>query len=276
MDQVDAALPEHVVLLLGLPRSGTTLLTRMIGLHSAVDTIVEPYHVGRREGFNLTSLPEFAKAKGVALTGHRTLLVKETFQRPENISLSHALLTDAAKRGVNCVVIVILRSPIEAFLSQVEAAQTLWKDKSGLAATTQQAATYWSRMRSALHVGARTALGVTHRVVTYDALLADPRAEMQRLMSSIGYDAEEAQITLEGEKKITGGDPKAYTPGRGVSPDSRTDRSSEVAAFRSEMEKDATLASMLSFDNYIQKLRPGSPSDTEILTDIFLHYAPRS
>lgn len=269
-------MPDNIVLVLGFPRSGTTMLTRAIGNHSKVDTLMEPYQVRRDAGFSSDDVRLVASECRVKIDPARSILLKETFQRIPNVQHSFALLDRAARAGVNCGTVLILRSPVEAFLSQVEAAATLWKRKSEMSVTPRDVEIYWRKMRGAFAVFFANVFRYTHRVILYDRFIGNAVTETSRIMAAIGYHFEPAQLEFGGEtetRKIAGGDPKTYAPGRTVKTDSRTDRSKEVAEFIQMMKDTPGGKQLIDFHNHLLELNTQTKiSDTRLLMDIFLRH----
>ena len=120
---------DAVIGLIGLPRSGTTLIHRAMAAHSRADGVIEPYQAGRAQGYCTTDLSRFLVDHRIAPDADRALIVKETTTRSANVQHLFELLASAQLLGVYVGLVLILRCPFEAYLSQIEASRRLWKEK---------------------------------------------------------------------------------------------------------------------------------------------------
>jgi hypothetical protein len=184
---------EALHLVIGPPRSGTTLISNAIMAHSSVTGVMEPYQRGRKTGFAGLDVEDLYPS-GPPPT--RNLVLKETCTRLENVTLSFAALERARARGLYTSAILILRCPFSAYLSQVEASRDRWKEKK-LVEVSAQSLAQWARM---IRQGLReicTALRAQHfRVVCYEDFCANPGPRLARLMALFPERIEPGQLNF--------------------------------------------------------------------------------
>lgn len=210
-DAAAASLPRSFLLLIGPPRSGTTLIANTFMAHSAVTGVIEPYQRRRNhETLGATDLAGFLAENPNPGAGARPhLAVKETTTRLQNARMSLALMRSAAAHGLYTGLVLILRCPFSAFLSQVEASREMWREKK-MTETTPEALRRWTRgQKQSLKLLTDHARAQHFRIVSYEAFCAAPRAEMARLMALVPARLEPAQMTFTAPRAVRpGGDPK--------------------------------------------------------------------
>ena len=252
------ALPNSLIALMGLPRSGTTLLSRMISAHSAVDGIIEPYQAGRFKKYEETSISVLCKDRKLDIDESRHVLLKETATRIENSRLAVELLKNARAQGVYTGLILVLRSPYESYLSQVEASATLWLE-ARLPVVSERTFSQFARssLRGLAHITWH-ARAQHHRIVSYKQFCAAPANELARLMALFPLRLESQQLKL-GKMRNQGGDPKVYKSDC----IEFSDRSPEVQKLRQSVRRSPYFQSF----ELIQRLYEDMPSmaDTEVL-----------
>ena len=99
---------DNLTLVLGAPRSGTSLLIRHLSAHSKILGIMEPFQSRRHEEFSCTDIFEMANLYGFNPSKQRSIFVKETTTRLNNVLLSLALVRAAEEKGVDCSLILIV------------------------------------------------------------------------------------------------------------------------------------------------------------------------
>ena len=102
--------PYSVVALIGLPRSGTTIVYRSISAHSRVDGIIEPYQTRRADDYDEACIDAICEDFEIEAANDRSLLVKETATRLVNIRLTLDLLQNARLEG--CLTGLIMSSTV--------------------------------------------------------------------------------------------------------------------------------------------------------------------
>jgi len=220
--------PRSFVLLIGPPRSGTTLIANTFMSHSTVSGVMEPYQRRRnRDRTGATDLESFVAENRVRQLHKRPhLAVKETTTRLENVEMSLALMQSAAARGLYTGLILILRCPFSAFLSQVEASREMWGEKK-MTEASKQSFRRWARGQKD-HLGrlADHARAQHYRIISYEAFCAQPAAEMARLMALIPERLEPAtQLSFTPpENVVAGGDPKTKAKAGRIEQSDRAER----------------------------------------------------
>lgn len=214
-----------VIGLIGLPRSGTTLIANSVFNHPKVIGIHEPYHSRRANNFRDTSVETFAASLGLAPDLGKSLAVKETTTRQENVDLLFKLLEDGQQRGLYCGLVLILRCPFECYLSQVDASRNLWKQKK-LIEISQESFLWFAR--SSL-LGLQTVMANIcrqhYRLVSYGDFCRDPANQLARIMGIIPEHIVPKQLSFTASESRVG-DPLTREKAGRVE---RTDRSAGVA-----------------------------------------------
>lgn len=222
------------ILMIGPPRSGTTLIANTFMSHSRVTGLIEPYQRNRADGYDCTDPVQVMADHG--LTPHPDmphLAMKETTTRLANVELSFAFLERATQQGMYPALVLILRSPFAAFLSQVEASREIWREQK-MTEASRKAFRQWIRgqQRGLKYISDR-ARAQHVRLVTYEGFCANPSAETARLMALIPERLDAAQLKLRPPKgAVTGGDPKTRAKAGRIE---LTDRSADIAALIKEI-----------------------------------------
>lgn len=203
--------PRSFILLIGPPRSGTTLIANTFMSHSKVSGVMEPYQRRRkRDDIGTTDLDGFiAENRIKQLASRPHIAVKETTTRPANVEMSLELMQSAAAQGLYTGLVMILRCPFSAYLSQVEASSEMWGEKK-MTETNKQTFRRWARgQKEGLKKLTDHARAQHYRIISYEAFCADPGPEMARLMALIPERLEAGQLNFTPpDSVIAGGDPK--------------------------------------------------------------------
>src|SRR6266480_3065291 len=190
-----------VVALLGLPRTGTTLLARHIGAHSRVAALIEPYQAQRQSGYKQTQLQQLCVDFDIGVPPAGGILIKETATRAINFDLTLQTLGLAAQAGYPTGIILQLRSPIEAFYSKIEAHENYWKYEIPFTDNENSLQRFWNACKRSLEFLQREIYRFPLRVCFFHRFLADPRYELSRLMAFFPLELEAAQFDTEVAKK---------------------------------------------------------------------------
>jgi hypothetical protein len=214
--------------IIGPPRSGTTLIAHAIMSHPAVCGILEPYHGRRASGFVDTSPQGLLRACAVQTAGRPHLFVKETTTRPENGQLLLELLGRARGDGLYTGLVIILRCPFAAYLSQVEASSTLWKQKHFTEVDDRTFGAFASGVKEGLKTVCIQARQQHFRLVSYEAFCRNSEQELARLMALVPLPLDAArQLSFVPPANVRrGGDPKTHQKAGAISP---TERAADVA-----------------------------------------------
>ncbi len=264
---------ENIVALLGLPRSGTTIIARCVGLHSRVALIIEPYHRRRHQNYLETDYQKLCADDGVEVPAAGSLLIKETYSRKENVEQPMLCLEQAAAQGVHAGLVLVLRSPVEAFLSQVEAVETFWKEKVDCNNSAESIDAFWRAAKRSLNIIRTRMFSFSRRLVLYDRFLCEPEQELVRMMGLFSYGLEAAQLAPDPIRwrKIAslGGDPKSADLRRGISAESKTDRRAQVSEFALKYQANANARLMMRIHRLLEELVKGEVYDDEEVANQF-------
>lgn len=260
--------PENVVALFGIPRSGTTIISRLVGNHSRVQTIVEPYH-GRREAEYCEADPtKLCTDFGITLPPNNSLLVKETSTREINIRLIGELLTRSSETGFRSGYIFVLRSPIECFLSQKEATETLWAKPRKFGETETSIKVFWNTFRRSINTYLEFALRFHRRFVIYDRFVEHPREEVGRAMTLFGYGFEPAQLDVSAPAVNFGGDPKARAAFPKIVAEGDRFRTDEATGMMERWSRLPEFWSMRCVHDYIKQASVDPPESENMIRDL--------
>lgn len=218
--------PDSFTLLIGAPRSGTTLIANTFMSHSTVCGVHEPYQQGRNDGYERTDLGAFQTDHDLDFTKTPNLALKETTTRLRNVELSLTLAQRAQDESIYTSLILILRCPFNAFLSQVDASREHWEHKKLTEITEESVAHFFSRQRPALRMICENARRFHFRIASYERFCATPETETARLMALIPVPMEPHQKKLMPDQSIVGwADPKFSSTRGGIK---TTDRAAAV------------------------------------------------
>lgn len=227
MAEERASSPRSFILLIGPPRSGTTLIANTFMSHSTVSGVMEPYQRRRkRDDTGSTDLDAFVtENKVTSLATRPHLAVKETTTRLANVDLSLDLMQAAAARDIYTGLVLILRCPFSAYLSQVEASKEMWGEKK-LIEASKQTFRRWARgQKESLKKLTDHARAQHYRIIGYEAFCANPGPEMARLMALIPERLESGQMSFTPpDSVIAGGDPKTREKSGKIELSDRADR----------------------------------------------------
>ena len=211
------SLPDSFTLIIGPPRSGTTLIGNCFMSHSTVSGILEPYHQRRREPYEVTDMNTLLNNYGIDCKKKPNFAIKETTTRKENIRLALQAAANAQDQGICTGLIIVLRCPFETYLSQVEAARIFWKTKNFIEVSKQTIVSYFLNQRAILRELCHQARRFHYRFVSYDFFCEYPETELARLMALIPTSLEMHQLNAKQSKSTAGyGDPK-FLSRKGIS-----------------------------------------------------------
>ena len=264
-DQPTAA-PYSVIALVGLPRSGTTLVHRMLSMHSQVDGIIEPYQQGRDTDYAKTNIFKLCSDFEIEPCPEKAILVKETATREINVIRTLDLLENARNHHLYTGLIVLFRSPFEAYLSHVEASSK-WL-KSNPLVINQKTFTHFANdtLQSLDHI-VRRARTQHYRLVSYRTLCADVENEIARLMAVFPLRYEHQQTTLQSRIPKGGGDPKAHASNTITF----SDRSADVTKLLIQLKDTPLRRKMQAYHRFCQQFETMSETDAlDWLSDIVI------
>ena len=223
-----SSLPYSFTLIIGEPRSGTTLISSCFMSHSTVYGILEPYQQRRKEPYEVTDVGTLIKDYEINVERKPNFAIKETTTRQENVRLALLAATNAQDQDIYTGLIIVLRCPFECYLSQVEASQKFWKEKKLSDISEETIVEYFSRRREALKKLCHHAHRFHYRLVSYDTFCEHTETELGRLMTLISMPLESHQLTTKQSKSTVGrADPK-FRSSKGIYKGNRKDEAAEL------------------------------------------------
>jgi hypothetical protein len=220
-----------------LPRSGTTLLTSILGVHSRICPIYEPWNATKNKGSiqDNVNLLEFIDQAHAKFRGRDVLLVKETTTHPRFLQNLEFLLGSAAK---SCLVnlIVLIRTPLHIFTSEVQARREWWGEE-GLQITKQEFGLWAEKTLRNLRLLDRVADQFNALLVSYDAMVL--RQDLiGSLMRELNLSLEPQQLEYEKhvDRTLVRGDIGLASNPRPISQEFISRRHEELATVRGLIE----------------------------------------
>ena len=221
--------PQSLVGLIGPPRSGTTLIANAILSHSRVTGIIEPYQVRREAGYGETDLARLMANFGLSPDAAPHVAIKETTTREANVAALLKLLENTRQAGLYTGLVIILRCPYSAYLSQIEASREMWREKKLNEVTEQNFRGFARSLQERLYMICARARAQHFRIVSYEAFCRDPDSEAARLMALFPERLEPGQLQFAPPKGIAkGGDPKTQLKSGSIKVDSREEQCEEL------------------------------------------------
>jgi hypothetical protein len=235
--------PDKFVAIVGLPRSGTTLLAALLDAHPRVCLYYEPWNASPKGRPPVLATPDaFAKWMGRRFhirigPRERVTGFKETTILPDSTAWATATI-DAIARVCPMHVVWIFRDPMLCLLSKIEGARKWWGYPDS-AVTRDSVLGYLRETEASLR--ALESVATRHRglLVRYESLVADPVATLTDLMSGIGeaFDPAQLEYHLAGPQphKVMG-DPEVASQPAPISAERERRRSAEAEQHRALFE----------------------------------------
>ena len=219
-----------LVAIIAPPRSGTTIVTAALSVHSDVLAIFEPWNANARRVDSAASMTfdEFVATFVPPRKPGSVLVVKETATYLHYVDRVDELL-DTAPARLTRRLVMILRNPFHVFLSEVQARREWWGAED-LAIDAETFSRWAQRM---LHSCRRLAdLAVKHDglLLSYDAFSRFPEG-VNALTRMIGLEHEPAQDAFEQhlDRSAVRGDLRVSTAPQPISSRSIDHRDEELA-----------------------------------------------
>ncbi len=235
--------PDKFVAIVGLPRSGTTLLAALIDAHPRVCLYYEPWNASPKGRPPVPATPDaFAewmeRRFHIRIGPHQRITgFKETTILPESTAWAIATI-DAIAPVCPTQVVWIFRDPMLCLLSKIEGARKWWGYPDS-AVTHDSLLRYLSQTEASLR--ALESVATRHRglLVRYESLVADPAATLTQLMSGIGeaFDPAQLEYHLAGPQphKVMG-DPEVASQPAPISVEREHRRVAEAEQYRALFE----------------------------------------
>lgn len=229
-DDINPARFRKVVAIIAPPRSGTTIVTAALSVHSDVQAVFEPWNAnkGRIDSAESMTFDDFVRTFVPAEPGGSVLVIKETATHLRYIDRVRELI-DSAPVTTSRHLVLILRNPFHAFLSEVQARREWW----GAVDLEIDVATFslWAkRMLPSCRRMADVAESHHGLILSYDSFSRDING-MQALTRMIGLEPERAQLEFEKhvDRQSVRGDLHVSNEPRPISPRSIDRREDELA-----------------------------------------------
>lgn len=228
----------RLIAIAALPRSGTTVTAALLGAHSRVHAVFEPWNGHQQVIDPAASMPwtDFLTSfVPDPPEGRDVLLVKETSTLDPFLDRMDELLATTPPE-VARELVVLVRNPFHIFLSLVQARRDWW----GAPETQADAETFmrWAR-RSRRNLKRLGTLARTHDalVVPYEKLTSKPQAP-RFLSRTLGLRFEDEQLAFDQtvDKKTIRGDIGLSKAPRPLSDASTDRREAEFEAIRPALE----------------------------------------
>jgi Sulfotransferase family len=220
----------QVIGLLALPRSGTTLVSSIMGAHSRIKSVYEPWNDKKR-----VSLPDdipigdFLNVFSVDMASKSILFLKETATHIDYIDKVLDLLR-SVPIAIQTNLVYLLRNPLHVFLSEFEARKTWWGEND-LELTLEVFDRWAERTLTSLRRMFRAGAELNPLLVSYEALVTDKETIVKRLTERLGIRFEAAQLNFEKtvHKLDVRGDPKLGNNPMGINADSIRQRQRQIS-----------------------------------------------
>ena len=230
---------ERFVAIVGLPRSGTTVLTALLDAHPAIALYFEPFNSSKQARVGLPQgLDDFCRImeshfKIPLPPGTRATGFKET------TTLAAAL--DWTTKTLACVaaeiptqVVWIYRNPMHCLLSKVEGARTWWGYPNARFDETTLAS-FLHETQPQLVALENLVLRYQGTIVRYEALVEDPANVLTALLPRLGETFDPAQLNYHEQPRLAEkvmGDPSLIQNPEPVRPTRIAKRAGEEATHR--------------------------------------------
>jgi hypothetical protein len=219
-----------LVAIIAPPRSGTTVITAALSVHSDVVAVFEPWNANKERIDSAQSMAFDAFVATFVPAGRpgSVLVVKETATYLRYVDRVRDLI-DSAPPETTRHLVVILRNPFHAFLSEVQARREWW-GAVDLEIDAQTFSLWAKRMLTSCRRLADLAETYNGLLLGYDAFGRDING-MQALTRMVGLEPERAQFEFEKhlDRSSVRGDLHVSNEPRPISPRSIDRRDNELA-----------------------------------------------
>jgi SAM-dependent methyltransferase len=181
--------------LLGIARSGTTLLCSILGVHSRIEAVYEPFNANKdRELPPRLGINRFFAEFPTRMGGKEVLLVKETGTQIAFLDRTAQLLR-SIEPPIGVDLIVLLRNPLHTYLSMLDAQKKWWGGNHEISVASFQS---WAHHNlAALARLLQMAREFNALIVSYESLVRDKERLVPSLMGQLGLEFEDRQLSFE-------------------------------------------------------------------------------
>jgi hypothetical protein len=227
---------KKIIGLVALPRSGTTVVTSVLGVHSRVKSVYEPWNAAKEKinPANRMTFDEFMTTFNINVGKKTIMLVKETATQISFLERLNELLLTAPHK-CDRELIVLLRNPFHIFLSEIQARREWWGEPN-LIVTTEIFDAWAHRTLGAMRKLIDMAKSFNAMLLSYEAISRSPM-EISRVMEELGLEVEAAQYEFERhvDVKLVRGDKGLAARPRPLTDSSVSSRETEVNGILGEI-----------------------------------------
>lgn len=241
--------------LVGLPRSGTTLLASLLDVHSRCQVAFEPWNANRKTLKSLSvSYDEFRANFNLADDDDRLLVVKETTTHCGYIDAIDYLLRSTPSGQLRRA-IVMLRDPLHIYCSMIDARRKWW-GRPDLQHSPESFEEWATGAIQGLKRLILLAFDHPTIFVDYDSLVRQPQAALDSLMAELGFESEPQQLHFEKhlDRSKVRGDVGLATAPRAIDRRSTVQRQEEIAALETTLRVSRRYAPLAALRELVSAL----------------------
>ncbi len=201
-----------LVVLLGLPRSGTTMATAMFDVHPDISAWFEPWHT-RKEPKAFESVDDFIEQYqnifGSMINNKNVLMFKETSSNIEAIKWTEKSISNCVKNAdVDVKIIWLLRDIHHAYLSRVHTAREHW-GHSDMKIDTKSFKNYIDLAYKGFSAIEEITSEYDSCKLSYEKLVSEPKDTLIDVMNFLGLELHPNQLEyhLHLKRNKSAGDP---------------------------------------------------------------------
>ncbi len=257
---VSIAPPKKFVGLIGLPRSGTTLLTSIFSAHPDINCVYEPWNARKGHRIDNVNIANFYDVFPHDYEANKSvLLVKETSTKPAYVQRMKRLF-DSADSSCSKKFIVLLRDPFHIYLSEIEARVKWWGVSEALISTATFDAWAVRSLRSVFRM-LSLAEHCNGLLISYEYITANPRDAVGQLMEYVEIPLDEKQFDyhLHMNKSKVRGDPKMIDSPSGVSTDRQIARDAQFNKIEQQISSSKYYRDVCLLRGYVERLTEAGP-----------------
>jgi len=252
---------KEFVVLLGLPRSGTTMTTAMFDVHPDIAAWFEPWNARKKqfpEPFKSIDdyINQYKNLPKKRLENKKILMFKETSTHIEAIDWSEKSIENIKKFNpdVNIKIIWLIRDINHVYLSRVHTARKHWGHPEMKIDTDS-----FKKYIDFAYKGFKEIEKVVNKynscLLSYEKLVTNPRDTMQKVMEFLGLELHPNQLEYYKHFKVhkSAGDPEVSSSPKPIDPKKIEARDKEWSEYK-DMFLNALDDNQRQKYNYMQKI----------------------
>lgn len=260
--------PEKLVGLIGLPRSGTTMLASIFSVHPEINGVYEPWNARKNYLVDNVGITNFYNVfSDDFVENKKVLFVKETSTKPIYVQRMKRLL-DSANEICSRKVIVLLRNPFHIYLSEIEARVKWWGNPD--ASISVETFDAWA-LRSIRSMFRMLLLAEQYNglLVSYEYVVNNPTECIGELMEYIELPVNQRQFNFQDFMNVgkVRGDPKMSGSPTKVDADRSLARDAEYKKIKESVSGSRYFNDICLVCDYVEKLAAAGP----VLFNDFAH-----